>query len=98
MNTRVYFPALAFALVAALAAPAGAQQSTNPSTTNPSTTRATPGVLPGTTGTTFNTPGAQQALPTPGGTVPMGAATQDKSNRPTDPPNYNNSAPRRPSR
>jgi hypothetical protein len=98
MNLRVFcFPALAFALMAALAAPVGAQQSTNPSTTN-STTRATPGVLPGTTGTTFDTPGAQQPRATPGGTVPMGAATQDKSNRPTDPPNYNNSAPRRPSR
>lgn len=97
MKLRVCLPVLALALMAASTmawtAPAGAQQSTNPATT-----RATPGVLPGTTGTTFNTPGAQQPLTTPGGTVPMGAATQDRSNLPTNPPNYNNSAPRRPSR
>lgn len=80
--------AAAFFVTTVVTAPAAGQS------TNSSTTRATPGVLPGTTGTTYNTPGAYQFQTTPGGTVPMGAATQDRSNLPTNPPNYNNSATR----
>lgn len=88
MFVRVRLLALAFALTAAWAAPAGAQSASS------STSRNTPGVMPGTTGTTYDTPGAYQFRTTPGGTVPMGAATQDKSNLPTNPPNYNNSGTR----
>ena len=67
---------------------------------NSSTDRTTPGVLPGTSGTTYGLPGGSAYDTTPGGTVPMGAATQDKSNMPTNRPNYNNSSnsTRRPSR
>jgi hypothetical protein len=51
----------------------------------------TPGVAGGTTGTTFGTPGAEQTSKTPGGTIPMGAGTQDTTNLPNNPPNLNNS-------
>ncbi len=51
----------------------------------------TPGVAVGTTGTTYATPGAEQASKTPGGSIPMGAGTQDPDNLPNNPPNLNNS-------
>jgi hypothetical protein len=51
----------------------------------------TPGVAIGTTGTTFGTPGAERASKTPGGTIPMGAGTQDTTNLPNNPAHLNNS-------
>jgi hypothetical protein len=88
-DRRVSLLALAFVVTLGIAGTANAQQDGS------STTRSTPGVLPGTTGTTYSTPGAPQTPSTPGGTVPIGASTQDKSNLPSNPRNYNNSAPRR---
>ena len=55
----------------------------------------TPGVATGTTGTTYSTPGADQQQTVPGGGIPMGAATQDTSNLPSDPNNVNNSGSRK---
>lgn len=83
------------ALALALIVTTGLVTSVGAQSTGSSTSRTTPGVLPGTTGTTYGTPGSNQTQTTPGGTVPMGAATQDKSNLPSNPSNYNNSAPRR---
>ena len=53
--------------------------------------KGTPGVAVGTTGTTYSTPGADQASKAPGGSIPMGAGTQDESNLPNNPPKFNNS-------
>ena len=60
------------------------------SATNRGLGSGTPGVAVGTTGTTYAPPGADQKLPIPGGGIPMGAATQDTSNLPDDPRNFNN--------
>ena len=86
---------LALAIVLALGSVAGvqAQQSGSTGSTLGGSTlgKGTPGVAVGTTGTTYGTPGAEQATKTPGGSIPMGAATQDTTNLPNDPPNLNNS-------
>ncbi len=50
----------------------------------------TPGVETGTTGTTYATPGAEQRSSVPGGGIPMGASTQDETNLPDTPRNFNN--------
>jgi len=72
-------------------APAAAQaQQANGSTPNRGLGSDTPGVAVGTTGTTYATPGVEQKQPVPGGGIPMGAATQDTSNLPSDPSNFNN--------
>jgi hypothetical protein len=85
---------LAIVLVlGSLAAQAQQAGSTGGGTPGGSTTlgSGTPGVAGGTTGTTFGTPGAEEATKTPGGTIPMGAGTQDTTNLPNNPPNLNNS-------
>lgn len=75
--------------VATVAQAAFAQQSA----TQPSgaLSNKTPGVAVGTTGTTYGAPGAEQKPSTPGGTVPMGAGTQETTNQPAGVHNYNNS-------
>jgi hypothetical protein len=47
----------------------------------------TPGGI-GTAGTTSKTPGADLPQTVPGGTIPMGASTQDTSKLPDDPNNF----------
>jgi hypothetical protein len=79
---------LAFAIAVALVAGAAQAQQAQQ---RGAATSTTPGVAAGTTGTTFTTPGSQQAPTTPGGTVPMGASTQDVTNQPGGLRNYNNS-------
>lgn len=78
--------AIVFALAAVLSA--GIAQAQQQKGAAPPTT---PGVAVGTSGTTFGTPGALQAPSTPGGTIPMGASTQDAANQPGGLRNYNNS-------
>jgi hypothetical protein len=80
--------ALAFVLALGNVAASQAQQT---GSTGSTLGKGTPGVAVGTTGTTYSTPGAQQMPQTPGGSIPMGAATQGTSNLPNDPPNLNNS-------
>jgi len=84
--------ALAIVLMLGGVAAAQAQQTGSIGSIRGSTQGSgTPGVAVGTTGTTFGTPGAEQASKTPGGTIPMGAGTQDTDNLPNNPPNLNNS-------
>ena len=82
---------LALAIVLALGSAAVAQA---PQTGSTGSTlgKGTPGVAVGTTGTTYSTPGAEPASKAPGGSIPMGAATQDESNLPNNPANFNNSS------
>jgi len=88
MRTRALVACAAFALLAC--APAAQAQQANGSTPNRGLGSDTPGVAVGTTGTTYATPGVEQKQPVPGGGIPMGAATQDTSNLPSDPSNFNN--------
>jgi hypothetical protein len=81
---------LALAVILALASVTVAQAQQTGSTGS-TLGKGTPGVAVGTTGTTYGTPGAEQASKTPGGSIPMGAGTQDVSNLPNNPPNLNNS-------
>ncbi len=81
---------LALAVVLALGGVAAARAQQTGTTGSP-LGKGTPGVAVGTTGTTYGTPGAEQASKTPGGSIPMGAATQDTDNLPNNPPNLNNS-------
>ncbi len=84
--------ALAVVLVLAGVTAAAAQQTGSTGSTLGSTLGSgTPGVASGTSGTTYGTPGAEQTSKTPGGTIPMGAGTQDTTNLPNNPPNLNNS-------
>ncbi len=84
--------ALAIVLMLGGVAAAQAQQTGSIGGARGSTLRSgTPGVAVGTTGTTFGTPGAEQASKTPGGTIPMRAGAQDTDNLPNNPPNLNNS-------
>jgi hypothetical protein len=80
--------ALAFVLALGSVAAAQAQQT---GSTGSTLGKGTPGVAVGTTGTTYGTPGAEQTSKTPGGSMPMGAGTQDTSNLPNNPSNFNNS-------
>ena len=82
---------LATVLMLGLTASAIAQQALG-SAPNRGLGSGTPGVAAGTSGTTYSTPGAEQRSSTPGGSIPMGASTQDSSNLPSDPSNFNNSA------
>ena len=88
MSTKL---AAAMTLLVSLVASAAAQQTTG-AKADRSLGAGTPGVAPGTTGTTYSAPGAEQQTNTPGGTIPMGASTQDTSNLPSSPSNFNNSA------
>ena len=81
---------LAWAVILALGSVAVAQAQQTGSTGS-TLGKGTPGVAVGTTGTTYSTPGADQASKTPGGSIPMGAGTQDESNLPNNPRNFNNS-------
>ncbi len=87
MKDRLSLSALAFLLMLGIAVPVAGQTGSSPSSTD----RSTPGVPPGTTGTSYGTPGVGAFQSTPGGTVPMGAGTQDQLNLPSSPRNYNNS-------
>ena len=82
---------LALAIVLMIASPAAswAQQASGPSPTR-GLGSGTPGVAPGTTGTTYASPGAERQPSIPGGSIPMGAATQDTSNLPDSPSDFNN--------
>ena len=51
----------------------------------------TPGLEAGTTGTTYSIPGAAPVPAMPGGSIPMGAATQQDDPRPAGTIEYNNS-------
>jgi len=82
--TKLLAIALGFAFVVATAAQAQ-QNGTARRGAN------TPGVVNGTTGTTFGIPGGGPMSSTPGGTIPMAAGTQDATTAPTALPNYNNS-------
>lgn len=53
----------------------------------------TPGEPVGTTGTTYGLPGGEPLQSTPGGTIPMGASTQEDAPQPAGVATYNNSAP-----
>jgi hypothetical protein len=81
--------ALAIVLMIASAAASWAQQSSGLSSKR-GLGSGTPGVASGTTGTTYASPGAEQQPGIPGGGIPMGAATQDTSNLPDSPRNFNN--------
>ena len=85
-----------FALIAVMmltASLAGAQQPQQTKLNTPGglLSAGTPGVEVGTTGTTYGTPGAAPAPSMPGGSIPMGAATQQDNPRPAGTINYNNS-------
>jgi hypothetical protein len=82
---------LAFATLLVLSAfgAAQAQQATTPAP-NRGLGAGTPGVETGTTGTTYATPGAEQRPRVPGGSIPMGASTQDETNLSDSPRNFNN--------
>jgi hypothetical protein len=66
---------------------AHAQQTTPPAPYSGLGT-GTPGAI-GTAGTTSKTPGAEPAQAVPGGSIPMGASTQDTSKLSDDPTNFN---------
>jgi hypothetical protein len=53
----------------------------------------TPGVDVGTTGTTYGLPGGSNFQSTPGGTIPMGAATQEDNPQQAGVKVYNNGYP-----
>ena len=81
---RLIGPAIALALISGIAL---AQQSTFPKT---------PGVDPGTTGTTYGTPGGLPADPLPGGGIAHGAGSQDASRARVGLTTSNNSADKMP--
>ena len=84
---------LTFVAALVLAATAAqAQQSQTPRLNSPGglLSAGTPGVEVGTTGTTYGIPGATPTLPAPGGSIPMGAATQEDNPRPVGTIDYNN--------
>ncbi len=91
--------ALASALsLAAVAAQAQQQQQQQPQqnkllTPGGELSAGTPGVPVGTTGTTYGLPGGEPFLSTPGGSIPMGAATQQDDPQPAGVRTYNNSYP-----
>ena len=82
---------LTLVIVLMIASPAAswAQQASG-SSPNRGLGSGTPGVAAGTTGTTYASPGAEQRPSVPGGGIPMGASTQDSSNLPDSPVNFNN--------
>jgi hypothetical protein len=82
--------ALLPALVLAGAAAQAQQQSQLLKTPGGLLSAGTPGVGIGTTGTTYGIPGAEPQLSVPGGSIPMGAATQEDSPTPSGVVNYNN--------
>ena len=84
--------ALASALTS-IAMVAGAQQQAPLKTPGGMLSAGTPGVEVGTTGTTYGLPGGQPVLSTPGGSIPMGAATQEDNPQQRGVRNYNNSSP-----
>jgi hypothetical protein len=94
LNDMVTRIGLVVLLAAALPAIAEAQQG---SARQPSGTMGgqlsgtTAGAALGTDGTRFGTPGGDVMSPTPGGTIPMGAGTQDSDNPPSTLPVFNNS-------
>jgi hypothetical protein len=79
MGTRL---ALAIVLMFATAAAVQAQQAGGP---NRGLGSGTPDAV-GTAGTTSKTPGAERTQTVPGGGIPMGAATQQDTSKPSDDP------------
>jgi hypothetical protein len=86
MGNRLF---LAIVLMIASPAATSAQQASG-AAPNRGLGSGTPGVATGTNGTTYATPGAEQQPSVPGGGIPMGASTQDTSNLPGSPSNFNN--------
>ena len=81
---------LAVALVLGAGAAAYAQQTTNGSTPYRGLGTGSPGGA-GTAGTTSTTPGAEEKQTVPGGGIQMGAGTQNDSERPANPSNFDSS-------
>jgi hypothetical protein len=79
---------LVLVIILGLATVAVAQaQQTTKSTPYSGLGTGTPGAV-GTAGSNSTTPGAEPAQTVPGGSIPMGASTQDTSKLPDDPNNF----------